>query len=1138
MAEEKKERSVDKQFWLTTLSLKNKNTVYFLTLLIVIMGIISYRSLPKDSYPEIEQPIVYIGTPYPGNSPVDIENLVTREIEKELNTISEADEIKSTSVQDYSTIIVEFQPDIEIDDALQKVKDAVDRAKPELPTDLPQDPNVFEMNFSEFPIMNINLSGEYSLTELEGFAEIIEDEIEKVPEISKVEIRGVEEKEVKILVNPYSMEARNVSFSDIENAVSAENITLSGGNILDDGIRRSIRVMGEFTDPLQLQDIVVKKENGNVVYLKDIAKIEFGYVEKESFARLFKNPVVSVDVIKRSGENMLIATEKIDKAMEAVEDQLPEDLVITRTNDQSTFVEEMVRSLENNIISGVILVVLVLLFFLGTRNALFVGIAIPLSMFIAFNVLSALGITVNMMILFSLILALGMLVDNGIVVVENVYRLMEEGYKPFDATRKGVGEVAMPIITSTATTLAAFLPLALWPGIMGQFMSYLPLGVMITLTSSLFVALVINPVFISSFMVVDNGELKTDFKKLWRNTIIMIVLGGVFLAISWTAIGNFLIVLALIILLDFYALDPMAKRFQKVVLPWLESAYSKTLNFALAGWKSYAFFFGTIVLFVFSFVLMGLFPPKVIYFPINEPKYVNIFIELPIGTDIEQTDEFTREVEDKVIQLVDKYDFLVESVVTKVGEDTADPNDPSAFGQSATPNKARITVNFVDFKYRKDPATDEFVMTSDVMEEIRESVGAYPGVAITVDKDAAGPPAGKPVTIEVVGPKLNELIDITEDMTKMINESGIQGIEKLKTDIETGKPELVVDIDREKARRFGISTYAVANEVRTSLFGREISKFKLGEEDYDIQVRLQDEYRYDLDALLNKSVTFRDQNSGRIVQVPISSVATAELSTTYGSVKRKDLDRIVTISSNVLGGYNPTEINDQLKVLLADYDMPNGYYYKFGGEQAEQAEQMAFLSRALLLAVFLIFMIIVSQFNKITTPFIIMTSVLLSTIGVFFGLIIFNMDFVVIMTMIGIISLAGIVVNNAIVLIDFIELSRNRKKKELGVEKLPFEEVINSIVEASKTRLRPVLLTAITTILGLIPLAIGINIDFIKLFSSYDADFYMGGDNVIFWGPMSWTVIFGLTFATFLTLVIVPIMYLFFAKINRRLGIS
>ena len=1130
---------VDKQFWLTTFALKNKNTVFFLTFLIIVMGIISYQSLPKDSYPEIEQPIVYVGTPYPGNSPVDIENLVTRELEKEINSISEVDEISSTSVQDYSTIIVEFQADVDVEDALQKVKDAVDKAKPELPTDLPQDPNVFEMNFSEFPIMNINLSGNYSVQKLEEFAEIIQDEIEKISGISRVDITGVEDKEVKIMVNPYAMEARDINFSDIENAVTAENVTLSGGNILQDGLRRSIRVVGEFTSPEQMEDIVIKHEKGNIVYLKDVAEIEFGYTEKESYARLSTNPVVSVDVIKRSGENMLEITAAIDEVMSRVRPTLPDDLEIVRTNDQSTFVKMMVSSLENNIISGVILVVLVLLFFLGTRNALFVGIAIPLSMFIAFNVLGAMGITVNMMILFSLILALGMLVDNGIVVVENVYRLMEEGYSPLAATKKGVGEVAMPIISSTATTLAAFLPLALWPGLMGQFMSYLPLGVMITLTSSLFVALVVNPVLIASFMKVQDGNREVDYGKLWRNVGILLGVGILFLLINWTVLGNLAIVLGAIIALDVYVLDPLSQRFQAIFLPFLERIYSRTLTFALGGWRPYFFFFGTVFLLVFSFMLMAAFPPKVIFFPINEPKYVNVFIEMPIGTDIEKTNEYAHKVENQVLDLVKPYDYMVESVITKVGEDASDPNDPSAFGQGSTPNKARITVNFVEFQFRKDPETGDFVMTSDVMEEIRNSITHYPGVTITIDKDAAGPPTGKPINIEIVGPDLEKLIEITENVRLMINESPIQGIEELKSDLETGKPELIVDIDREKARRFGLSTYNVANEVRTSLFGKEISKFKLGEDDYEIQLRLQDKYRYDMDALMNKSITFRDQTDGSIHQVPISAVAEAELSSTYGSVKRKDLDRMITLSSNVLGGYNPTEINNQIKTLLEnELEMPNGYTYKFGGEQAEQAKEMAFLSRALLLAVFLIFLIIVSQFNKVTTPIIIMSSVVLSTIGVFLGLVVFQMDFVVIMTMIGIISLAGIVVNNAIVLIDFIELSRKRKAEEMGVDKLPFEEVIASIVEAGKTRLRPVLLTAITTIVGLVPLAVGINIDFIKLFTIYNPDFYMGGDNVIFWGPMSRTIIFGLTFATFLTLVIVPVMYLFFARINRRFGIS
>ena len=1122
---------IDKEFKLTSLALRNKNTVFILLVIIVLMGINSYINLPKDSYPEVEQPMVYVGTPYPGNSPVDIENLVTRPLEKEINDISEIDNIKSTSVQDYSTIIVEFDPDIDIDDALQKVKDAVDQAKPDLPTDLDQDPDVFEMNFSEFPIMNINLSGNYSLERLEDYAEELEDELEKISEISSVEIRGVDEKEVKIMADPYLMDARMVNFEDIENAIRAENVTSSAGNIREGNIRRSIRVVGEFDDPEEMLDIVVKNEDNRIVYLRDVAQIQFDYREKESYARLALKPVVSVDVIKSSGENLLIATDKINAVLDEMKQQFPEGLEISITNDQSEMTREMVNSLENNIISGVILVVLVLLFFLGTRNALFVGIAIPVSMFICFLILGAFGITINMMILFALILALGMLVDNGIVIVENVYRLMESGMKPWEATKLGVGEVAWPIITSTATTLAAFIPLALWPGLMGEFMKYLPFGVIITLASSLFVALVINPVLISTFMRIDKGE-KTNHTKIWKMVLISFVIGILFLVLGATALGNIAILFGLLVLLNVYLLIPSSRRFQRRFLPWLENLYSRTLEFALKGYRPWFFFWGTVLLMFISIGLNMVRPPKVLFFPENMPKYVNVFIEFPIGTDIEKTNAFTRDIEQKVLNVINPYNNIVESVISKVGQDTADPNDPSAFGQSDTPNKARITVNFVEFKDR------DGINTKDVMEKIRVTVAGYPGVSITVDKDAAGPPAGKPINIEVSGEDLETLIDIVENMKNLINQSGIEGIEKLQSDLQTGKPELLINIDREKARRFGLSTSSIANEVRTSLFGKEISKFKQGEDDYEIQLRLDDAYRYDMEALRNKNITFRNQVNGRMMQVPISSVAEVELSSTYGSVRRKDLDRVITIYSNVVGGYNPTEINAQIQALLTDYAMPLGYEYRFGGEQEKQQEEMAFLSQALILAVFIIFLIIVAQFNKGTTPFIIMSSVVLSTVGVFLGLFVFKMEFVIIMTMIGIISLAGVVVNNAIVLIDFIELIRKRKQVELGVERLEFKYINEAIAEAGRTRLRPVLLTAITTILGLIPLAVGINIDFIKFFTTYDADFYLGGDNVVFWGPMSWTIIFGLTFATFLTLVIVPIMYQFFAKINRRFGVS
>lgn len=1135
MAKDKEQNIVDKEFRLTSFSLRNKITVYVLTFIIIGSGIYSYITLPKENFPEVEQPTVYVSTFHPGNSPEDIENLITREIEKEINTIQEVDNIQSTSVQDFSSIVVEFTVGSDVNQAVIDVKDAVDRAKSELPSDLKQDPNVIKFSFSEnFPILNINLTDPTrSLDELNDYAEYLEDEIEKFQEISKVEIRGVDEKEVEIRVDPFKLEARKVTFTDIENAITAENVTLSGGNVVADGLRRNVRVLGEFDSPGQIEDIVISNEDGNIVYLRDVATVEFGYKDKQNYARLDLDPVVKIDVMKRSGENLLIATDKIMSLIgrSQADGSIPRSVKITITNDQSKDTREQVASLGNNIIFGVILVVTVLLFFLGTRNSLFVGMAIPLSMFMALMILGAMGITINTMTLFALIMALGMLVDNGIVVVENVYRLMEEGLSPMAATRRGVGEVALPIISSTATTLAAFIPLAFWPGIMGEFMLYLPLTLIITLGSSLFVALVINPVFISSFMTVD-GKKVIDVKKVLFRSGIAIVAGVAFaFGAGFIPFGNLLMLIGVITLLNVFVLGPASRRFQATFLPWLEGVYEGILKKAVR--KPGMFFGGAFLLLFVSLFIFAARQPNVIFFPINEPRYVNVFVEFPVGTDIETTNEFAEKIEAEVVEIVKPYNDIVESITTNVSQGAADPNDPSAVGQSEEPHKARITVNFIESKLRGD------LNTNDIMEVIRKEMKPEAGVTLTVDKDANGPPAGKPINLEISGDDLIVLQDISEDILQQVAASGIPGIEKLKSTLELGKPELIVDIDREKARRFGLSTYSIANEIRTALFGKEVSTYKEGEDDYEINVRLNQDYRYNVDALMNKQITFRNQSTGKLVQVPISAVADIRYSSTYGSIKRKDMERVVTLSSNVLAGYNANEINEQLKAMMAGYDMPAGYSYAFTGEQEEMAENMAFLSKALAIAVFSIFLIIVSQFNKVTAPFIIMISVLLSTIGVFLGLVIFNMDFIVIMTMIGIIALAGIVVNNAIVLIDFIELTRKRRRRDLGLEedaRLPMEEILDSIVVAGKTRLRPVLLTAITTILGLVPLAVGLNIDFIGTFVSYTTDFYVGGDNVIFWGPMSWTIIFGLTFATFLTLIIVPTMYLLADKMMYRIA--
>ena len=1133
-----------KEFKLSTWSINNKMTVFVIIGMIFLAGIFSYQSMPRESFPEIVVPQIYVATPYPGNSALDIEKLITRPLEKEINGISGVEEIISTSIEGFSTIQVEFDFSVTPTEALRKVKDKVDAAKSDkdFPTDLPADPNVQEMNFAELiPIMNINLSGDFSMDQLKEYGEYLEDEIEKVAEISKVDIRGIQDKEIEISVDLYKMEISKISFNDIAMAIQNENMTVSGGDLLENGIRRNVRIIGEFKSAKEIEDIIVKQENDDIVYLRDIANVSFREQEKQSYAREFSQPVVMLDVTKRGGENLINASEQIDKIIaEAQEDYFPSNLYISKTNDQTNDTKTMVADLENSIILGIILVVVVLLFFLGIRNALFVGIAIPLSMFISFIILNALGVTLNTMVLFSLVIALGMLVDNGIVVVENVYRLLDEGYSNIDAAKYGVGEVAMPIIASTATTLAAFLPIAFWPGMMGEFMRYLPITLIIVLSSSLFVALIINPMLTSVYMKIKENEV--NFKKILIYSSIIFAIGVVFIIAGLStqsgglnALGLLLVLAGLLRVINTKLLTPGTEWFQNIFLPRLENFYGRTLQNVLQGRRPGYYFVATFGLLIFAIMLFGAFPPKVLFFPETPPKQVYVYLEYPIGTDIAQTNKLSVEVENRIQDYLKKYEVngennLITSVIGQVGEGTSDPNQGQQGG--TTPNKARITVDFVKFMDRGGIATD------DVLIEIRNLLHDFPGVNITVDRPADGPPAGAPINIEVAGDDYEQLLETADNLRQYINNSNIIGIEDLKLDVEQGKPEMPIIIDRQKARRLNISTGQIGDALRTSLFGKEVSTFKDGEDDYPINIRLMDKYRYNKDLLVNQKITFRNQSSGKIVQVPISSVAHAETSSTFSAVKRKDMNRVITIFSNVLENYNPTDVNDQIKNALKSYHLPKSISVSFTGEQESQAEEMAFLSKALSIAVFLIFLILVGQFNSTSTPVIISLSVLLSLIGVLFGLIIFRMEFIIMMTMIGIISLAGIVVNNAIVLIDYTNLIMIRKRLEQGLEEgtLTKELIYESIVEGGRTRLRPVLLTAITTILGLLPLAIGININFMTLFTEFDPQFYIGGENVVFWGPMSWTIIFGLTFATFLTLIIVPIMYSMLNNLKFRLN--
>jgi multidrug efflux pump len=1118
------EEKAVRDFKLTRLSLENRNTIFLLAILLIIFGFLAYKNMPRELFPEINTPYVFVKTVYPGNAPIDMEGLITRPLEKEIHTVAGIKDMRSKSTQDNSDIFIEFNTDVKISDALQDVKDAVDKAKSQLPNDLDMDPMVMDFDFNEFPIVNVNLSGDYSLNELKDYAEHLEDELEAIPEISKVDIKGLDEREIQIDVDPHKLENFQLSFSDIEDAVNFENVSISGGDLVVDKTTRSIRTIGEFTDIKEIGNIIVKRESADeIVYLRDVAVVKDGFEDPMTYARLDRQPVVSLQVVKKAGENLLIATDKLFAVLAEAKQNgiIPKELSINISNDQSEYIRDMIDNLENSIIMGFIFVVLILLFFLGLRNALLVGISIPMSMLISFVVLSLMGYTLNMMLLFGLVLALGMLVDNSIVAVENIYRFIHQGHSLLSAARYAVSEIAVPIISSTATTLAAFLPLLFWKGIMGEFMKHLPVTLIVSLTASLFVALVIVPVMASRFMKRQN-EQKPPSKKRSFLAIGILIAAAVFsYLVSMPALGTFLVIMALLVLLNLYALYPMTEWSQREFLPRLELFYLNILKFWLKGKRPFFLVVGTFGLLVAMVIFYVVRAPNVVLFPVNEPNFINVFAELPIGTDITATNDFMHRLEDKIYKTIDPYKPIVESVLTTVGKGVVGQNE---FSTTNTPNKGMTTITFVDYRYRRG------IDTSGVLKLLgAQLVGKYPGVKISMEKDIMGPPTGKPVNIEISGPDFVSLITLTQSIQQHIEEAGIKGIEGFSIDLDVGSPEMLIKIDREKVRRFGLSTAQVAGHLRTALFGKEISDFKEGEDEYNIRLRLGREYRNNISVLIDQKITFRSQSTGKIIQVPISAVAEFQPGTTYGSVNRLDMDKVITLWSNVLEGYNPANINMQVKESMKKYAMPKGYRYKFTGEQQEQDEASAFLGRAMLIAMSLILLIMVTQFNSLSKPLIIMTSVLFSTIGVFAGLAAFRMDFVIIMTGVGIITLAGVVVNNAIVLIDYTDLLKSNTKKKLGIgpeDDLPIEEAVPCIIQAGRTRLRPVLLTAITTILGLVPMAIGLNINFNTLLSRLDPQLYFGGDNALFWGPLAWTVIFGLTFATFLTLVVVPAMYL------------
>lgn len=1108
--------------WLGT----NQTTVYFITFLLFLAGTYIYLGLPKELYPEVKMPQMIVQTVYFGTTPADIENVINKPIEKQLKTVAGIKSIKSNALNDVSVITIEFNTNVEGEVALQRVRDALDKAKRDLPTKLDSGPTVSEISISEFPIMNINLAGNFPLAKLKDYAEDMQDEIESIPEITRVDIVGALKREIQINLDLARMKSAGLTFYDVQSAVQSENINISGGELNVNGVKRTIRVKGEFKGVEQIKNIIIRSGAGAVVRLADVAEVVDSNEDRQDFARLDGKSVVTLNIIKRGGSNLVSAADKIEEIIEKNKEKLPQGVNVQITADTSERTKENVDDLVNTVILGFIFVVLVLMFFMGVRDAIFVGLSVPLSALLAFIPLYYSGFTLNTMVLFAFLLGLGIVVDDAIVVIENSHRIFNK-FKELtiiESVKLAASEVFLPVLSGTLTTIAPFFPLLFWPGIVGSFMIFLPITLIYTLFASLIVAYVMNPVFAMSFMKRHDEELSeqsniSNLASLRRPLIIM----GFFTVIGYFinfGLGNLFLLILLFYLFNHFILTPkIIIPFQERMIPAFKRGYKNVISWLITGYRPVWAVLSMVVLFVGTIVIMGIVKPNAIFFPSGDPDYVYVYHVMPVGTDANTTDSVTKILEAKILSVIkeNKAEVGINSIISNVGKNAGNPFLPD---RSATPQKSKITVAFNKNSERGN------VNSAEMLEKIRTGLLSLklPGSEISIERENNGPQTGKPIAIEIAGTDFAVLQKLEKQVLAKIQKSGIKGIEYLKGDLITNKPEIIVDIDKEKAQREGISSTQVAMAIRTALFGMEISKFRDDKDEYPIQLRVKSDDRDQVEKLLSMNVTYRDMVMGGVLRdVPLSTIAKISYGTTFSQINRKNQERIITLSSDVVAGYNPNEIVAQIEEFITEIEVPDGYTVRMGGEQEAQKETVDFLMVAFLGAILLIFLVLTIQFNSISKPIIIFATIVFALIGVLLGFMAFGMTFSFVMSGVGIFALAGIVIKNGILLIEFTDELRARG---YGLKE--------AITEAGSVRLTPVLLTAFAAILGLVPLAVGLSINFVTLFTEFNPHLFFGSDSATFWGILAWTIIFGLSFSTVLTLLIVPCMYYLNEKLHDK----
>lgn len=1105
---------------ITDYSIRHKVTTYVLAVLILVAGVGAYRSLPRESFPEIEIPLILVYTSYFGVSPADIETLVTRPIETELKAITGVKEIRSTSSEGMSTIEVEFNPDVDLEAALARVREKVDLAKAELPPDLDDEPRIQDVDFSQIPILLVNLSGDLGLVQLKDIAEDVKDSLEAITGVNRVQVIGGREREVHVFADARRLASYELSLGDLIATVSRENLTVPGGEIDVGGLKYLVRIPAEVDEPSEIEDFVVKVRDGVPVYIRDVAHVVYGFEDETTRSRIDRQPAVTLTVEKRTGANIIEVADLVKADLDRWDGQLPASVQITLVGDQSEQIRDMVSELENNVVAGLILVVAVLMAFLGLRNSVFVAVAIPLSMLITFVVVQAMGYTLNMIVLFSLILVLGMLVDNAIVIIENIYRHREEGADGPTAASRATGEVAVPVISSTITTVCAFLPMLLWPGIVGDFMAYLPITLIIGLTASLFVALVFNPTFCAYMMAAPSEDAARSDAEPRSRTLreYRRLLGWVlqpapdhgqtswFLR-NWLLVALFGILLAagMSLILVAFTLETTGALMQLAGVLMMAAGGAFVLQGLVwllwtivrrpFGWVPYVTDRRAGVLWMMGFILVGtaaaygVLGKGVEFFPETEPRQIWVDVEVPSGSNLETSDEIVRAIENLTAETAD-----LNTTIANVGSQGVS-TDPSS-GGGGVGTTSRVNLDLVTHTER----TQSSLRT---LEQVRQMVSGVAGAEIKVDKPQEGPPTGKPIAIRLIGEDFGVLGQLSRDVQQRIRT--VPGAVNLDDDFDEGKPELRIEVDRVQGMLAGVNTSDIATTIQAAVRGTEASTYRVGEDEYDIRVRLSPTDRATIDELGN--LTIQDEDG---VPIPVRTVARLETGVGPAAIRRTDLKRVVTIEGDVVRASGRTEdsVRGEIAERLNAMAFPAGYRWEFAGSNQEQEESQRFLQRAFVMAVLLIVLVLVTQFNSIILPATIMVSVVLSLIGVLWGLIATGTAFGIIMTGIGVISLAGVVVNNAIVLCDFVVQLRDR-----GMAKT------EAVIQSGVLRFRPVMLTAVTTVLGLLPLTMGINIDFF----AWTVEF--GAESSQFWKSMGVAVIAGLSVATILTLVIVPVTY-------------